>query len=92
VDVTKPTDSSGKYKFCVIFDEAICTKENWVDEPTLDMMDKMREQSLFKIYNIPQKCQQSINSSNVKKSIFFNSLDYWFPLFDSKAPEQGIEH
>ena len=31
VDVTKPTDPSGKYKFCIIFDEAICTKEAWIE-------------------------------------------------------------
>ena len=42
VDVAKPTDPQGmlneklliflgKYKFCVIFDEALCPKETWVD-------------------------------------------------------------
>jgi hypothetical protein len=34
VDVTKPNDSNGKYKFCVIFDEAICQKEAWVEVET----------------------------------------------------------
>jgi len=72
IDCKKPERTGGKYQFCVIFDEALSHNECWVDEPVLDQLDKLREQSLFKVYKIPQKLYHSVNAANLTA---FHSCD-----------------
>ena len=65
IDCKKPERAGGQYQFCVIFDEALSHNECWMNESNLDLLDKLREQSLFKPYKIPQKLYHSVNSANV---------------------------
>jgi len=67
IDCRRKDDEN--HEFCVLFDKSISDTEIWIKESLLDKFDKFRDQSLFKIHNVPQKVYHSLNTFNV--SIYF---------------------
>ncbi|CAD8139880.1 unnamed protein product [Paramecium octaurelia] len=64
VKVVSTTHSSNGYTFCVAFEQALNSNNINIQEDLMYELDKLRDTSLFKFYNIPQKTKYSHISQN----------------------------
>ncbi|CAD8146467.1 unnamed protein product [Paramecium pentaurelia] len=64
VKVVSTTHSSNGYIFCVAFEQALNSNNVNIEEDLMYQLDKLRDTSLFKFYNIPQKTKYSHISQN----------------------------
>ncbi|CAK83228.1 unnamed protein product (macronuclear) [Paramecium tetraurelia] len=64
VKVVSTTHTSNGYTFCVAFEQALNSNYVNIQEELMYELDKLRDTSLFKFYNIPQKTKYSHISQN----------------------------
>lgn len=65
VKVVNSTHSSNGFTFCVAFEYALNSNNVNIEEDLMYELDKLRDTSLFKFYNIPQKTKYSHIAQNV---------------------------
>ncbi|CAD8047543.1 unnamed protein product [Paramecium sonneborni] len=64
VKVVNSTHSQNGYTFCVAFEQALNSNNVNIEEDLMYELDKLRDTSLFKFYNIPQKTKYSHIAQN----------------------------
>ncbi|CAK60363.1 unnamed protein product (macronuclear) [Paramecium tetraurelia] len=64
VKVINSVHSPNGYQFCVAFEQALNSTYVNIDEDLMYELDKLRDTSLFKFYNIPQKTKYSHIAQN----------------------------
>ncbi|CAD8044311.1 unnamed protein product [Paramecium primaurelia] len=73
VKVINSTHSINGYTFCVVFEQALNSNNVNIEEDLMYELDKLRDTSLFKFYNIPQKTKYSHIAQNF---IGINQVQY----------------